>query len=131
VADTNPPAGGGNKIPATGAGTPCPVNEILKVTLGGVPPPTKFSRGDSDGNGKINVIDAILIIQIKVGNLSAKFACDDVLDADDSGTVTVTDAIPVLQWVFAKGAALPAPFLTCGLDGTNDALSCTQANCSG
>lgn len=132
VSDTNPPpgGGGGNKIPATGAGSPCPVNEILKVSLGGTPPPTKFSRGDADGNGKINVADAILIIQIKVGNLTQKFACDDVLDADDNGQTTVTDAIPVLMYIFQKGPDLKPPFRTCGVDGTpNDTLVCTQANC--
>jgi hypothetical protein len=118
----------GHKIGATGEGTPCPVNEILKVNLGtvdGVP----FGRGDADGNEKINVVDAILIIQIDVGNLPARFACDKILDANDDGTVTVTDAIPVLKWVFEKGAALPAPFRACATDPTADALTCTASNC--
>jgi hypothetical protein len=74
-------------------------------------------------------VDAILIIQIDVGNLPARFACEKILDANDDGTVTVTDAIPVLKWVFEKGAALPAPFRTCGKDPTADALPCTVSNC--
>jgi hypothetical protein len=100
----------------------------LKVNLG-APPTSNFSRGDADGNSKINVVDAILIIQIQVGNLQEKFDCDKILDANDDGKVTVTDAIPVLQYVFEKGAPLPAPFRACGPDPTADALNCTKGNC--
>jgi hypothetical protein len=118
----------GHKVAATGDTQPCPVNEILKVNLG-VVGEQPFSRGDADGNEKINVVDAILIIQIDVGNLPARFTCEKILDANDDGTVTVTDAIPVLKWVFEKGAALPAPFRACAVDPTKDALPCTQSNC--
>ena len=132
VADMNPPGGGGQKIPATGAAEPCPVNEILKVTLGeeGV----NFRRGDADGNGKLNVTDAVLIIQVIVKNLATKFNCDDMLDANDDGKLTVTDAIPVLQYVFQKGPNLAAPFPSCGPDPApvppaTDTLSCAVTNC--
>jgi hypothetical protein len=129
VSDTNPPAQGGNKIPATAVGTPCPVNEVLKVKLGGVPP-TNFSRGDANGDSKINITDAVLIIQIVVGNLPARFTCQDVLDANDDGRVNVTDALPVLAYIFQRGPALPAPFRACAADtAVADTLVCTQSNC--
>jgi hypothetical protein len=43
--------------------------------------------------------------------------------------VNVSDAIPVLQYVFQKGANLPAPFRACAADPTADALPCTASNC--
>ena len=131
VADTDGGAGGGNKIPATPTdATKCPVNEILEVTLGDGAP-GKFSRGDADGNSKINVVDAILIIQIETGNLPEKFDCDDALDANDDGTVTTADGIRVLQYVFERGPNLPPPFRTCGTDPTDDSLTCNASNCGG
>lgn len=111
------------KIAATAAGTPCPVNELLKVTLGAAAT-ARFSRGDADGNSKINVSDAVLIIQIAVGNLPKRFDCMSILDANDDGVVNITDAIPVLQYVFQKGAPLPAPFKACAVDSTPDSLEC-------
>ena len=136
LADLNPPPGGGNKIPATAAtGTPCPVNEILKVSLG-TGDGAKFSRGDADGNGKINISDAVLIIQNIVGNLPKRFQCDDILDANDDGALNVTDAIPVLNYIFQRnplGPPLAAPFKTCATDPTADTLSCAAGvttNCN-
>ncbi|HZN59551.1 MAG TPA: dockerin type I repeat-containing protein, partial [Planctomycetota bacterium] len=128
VTELNPQGGQTDKIPATGAGAPCPVNEILKVQLG-VVAPGKFSRGDANGDSKINVTDAVLIIQIVVGNIQAKFDCQDALDANDDGQVNVADAVPVLSYVFQRGPDLPEPFKKCAADPTNDALTCTQANC--
>ena len=131
VADTDGGAGGGNKIPATPTDAKCTVNEILKVTLGDGPVGAKFSRGDADGNSKINVVDAILIIQIETGNLPEKFDCDDALDANDDGNVTTQDGIRVLQYVFERGPNLPPPFRTCGDDPTDDDLECNASNCGG
>jgi hypothetical protein len=65
--------------------------------------PGKFSRGDANGDSKINVTDAVLIIQIVVGNIQAKFDCQDALDANDDGQVNVADAVPVLSYVFQRG----------------------------
>ena len=130
VADTDGGAGGGNKIPATAKDAKCVTNEILEVTLG-QGPVGKFNRGDADGNSKINVVDAILIIQIETGNLPEKFDCDDALDANDDGTVTTQDGIRVLQYVFERGPNLPPPFRTCGDDPTDDSLTCNASNCGG
>ena len=102
----------------------------MKVKLGGVVPPKKFSRGDANNDSKINVTDAVLIIQIVVGILPQKVDCKDALDANDDGRVTVADAIPVLAYVFQKGANLPEPFKKCAVDPTDtDNLSCAQDAC--
>jgi hypothetical protein len=128
VSDTNPPQGqAGNLIPATADANPCPVNEVLKVALGegvGVP----FNRGDADGNDKFNIIDAILIIQIRVGNIAEKFDCDDALDANNDGTLNTADAVYLLNYIFEEGPPPPAPFRACATEPVGD-LPCAQSNC--
>ena len=115
---------------APSAAEGCGLNEILVVTFADVPVgELPFNRGDADGNGRINIRDAMLIIQSALGNVAQPFACDDVYDADDDGTISVKDGLPALLYVFQKGAPLPAPFRTCAIETTADALSCTQSNC--
>jgi hypothetical protein len=134
VADITDPGPGGqsNRIPATPPGTPttCPLNELLVVSFG-PPPQQPFSRGDADGNRKLNVTDGILIIQIRIGNIAARFNCDDILDSNDNGIVELSDAVLVLRYVFMDGAPLPPPFRAqCTTDPTDDALICAQGNCT-
>ena len=115
-----------NQIPATADGAS---NQILTVSAEAPPLPVEdFFRGDADGNGRINVADAVLIIQIVVGNLNAVYNCPDALDANDDGSANIADAVPVLRWVFQRGAALPAPFLGCGADPTDDDLGCEESS---
>lgn len=115
-----------NQIPATGDGES---NQIVVVSSEAPPPPVEdFYRGDADGNGRINVGDAVLIIQIVLGNLDARYNCPDALDANDDGGANISDAIPVLRWVFQRGPRLPAPFLGCGADPTDDELGCEQSS---
>jgi hypothetical protein len=113
-----------NQIPNTAAGGS---NEVLVIN-GGEEPEENFSRGDADGNGKINISDAVNIIQIVLGNVAIRYNCRDALDANDDGMVNITDAIPVLGWIFMRGDRLPEPFLACGLDTTDDALTCEEAS---
>lgn len=51
--------------------------------------------GDADGNGKVNLQDALRIMQYRAGwpvSIERDFA-----DADENGTVTVEDALKILQ----------------------------------
>ena len=45
-------------------------------------------------------------------------------DADQNGTIQLTDAVFLLDYLFRGGEALPAPFLECGVDSTDDELDC-------
>ncbi|MBI4600526.1 MAG: VCBS repeat-containing protein [Planctomycetes bacterium] len=94
----------------------------------GPPPPPRFRRGDSDGNGFVQINDA-------VATLNALFrghtiSCEDAADADDDGTVTLTDAVTVHNWLFRDGAppAAPGP-LECGEDTTPDERVECKARC--
>ena len=127
VADINND-GTDNVIAAT-AGDDCSVNEILVVTVGGPPPVANFSRADANGDSKINVVDAIIIIQLIIGNIPAPFNCDSIYDANDNGQLDLGDGVMPLNYVFGRGPALADPFRSCGPDGTPDDLTCTQPNC--
>jgi hypothetical protein len=114
------------QIPATGdAG--CPLNELFVVTFGAN---RNFFRSDADGNGRLNVTDAVLIIQNILMNLNRRFNCDDMLDADDNGLLQIVDGVALLNYLFVRGMPLPPPFFACGQDPTPDALGCAQANCN-
>jgi hypothetical protein len=116
-----------NQIRATSA-DPCNLNELLRVNVrltGDLP----FFRGDADGNGRINIHDAVLIIQSMLSPRFKTFDCDDLYDADDNGILEFADGLPPLIWLFQMGPPLPQPFFACALDPTEDGLGCRQSNC--
>jgi hypothetical protein len=57
------------------------------------------------------------------------FTCEDILDSDDDGRVTLLDTLYLLHYEFKGGAKPDAPFRECGNDLTADSLPCTQSNC--
>ncbi|MCZ6792660.1 MAG: hypothetical protein O7J95_03495 [Planctomycetota bacterium] len=120
-----------NEIAATPAEN-CPLNEILLIQLTGKGPGGRFARGDADGNNRINVSDATIIIQVAAMNINPVFDCDEALDTDNNGQVNISDALPVLAWVFQRGPRLAAPFLACGTDDDADAVTCNanSPNCN-
>jgi hypothetical protein len=129
AADTNPPPGqAGNLIPATAEGPPCPVNEILRVKLS-PPPGPLFHRGDVDADGRLSVVDAVLGLHARVGGRPPPIDCTDALDVNDDGAWDLADAIYLLNYLFLRGPALPAPFRACAADPTADGLNCAASNC--
>ncbi len=85
-----------------------------------IEPGDNFRRGDTDGNGALEITDPI-------NNLSFQFLgtftppCMDAADFDDNGKVEITDPIANLSHQFL-GTAAPAPpgKDTCGVDPTPD-----------
>ncbi len=85
-----------------------------------IQPGDEFRRGDTDGNGALEITDPI-------NNLSFQFLgtftppCLDAADFDDNGKVEITDPIANLSHQFL-GTAPPAPpgKDTCGVDPTED-----------
>lgn len=120
--------GSGKTIPVTGTSDTCPTQNILRVTLGTVVPADPFSRGDTNGDGKINIADPIIMVQnIFLGKIKL-FDCDDMLDANNDGAKTGADPVALLNWLFIGADNLAAPFRTCG-DDTDTRLDCKVTNC--
>jgi hypothetical protein len=88
-----------------------------------------FKRGDVDGNGSLEITDAINLLGfLFLGEAGP--TCSDAADTDDNGSLEITDAISSLGFQFLGEAAPPAPGpFTCGPDPTPDAPG-AELNCA-
>jgi hypothetical protein len=93
--------------------------------MGAIPSgsPAPFVRGDGDGNGAIEITDALIalgyLFQGQVGP-----ACLDRLDSNDDGAIDISDPLHLLFYLFGAGPPPTAPFPGPGLDPTSDSLAC-------
>lgn len=83
-----------------------------------------FQRGDSNVDGRVNVSDSLNLLGYLFLGQPASLGCEDAADSDDNGFLQLTDAVHTLGFLFLGTPPPPAPFNTCGLDPTDDALSC-------
>jgi len=82
-----------------------------------------FRRGDTTGDGRRNVTDAVsVLLYLFMG--AEEPSCLDSTDVDDDGIVGITDAIYLLGHLFLGGPFPPLPATFCGLDLTDDPLGC-------
>lgn len=87
------------------------------------PPPTAFRRGDANGDGNLDLADAVKILGYLFTDNS--LLCLDAADGNDDGGIDLADAIVVLTYLFDNQGPLPAPFDECGTDLTpDDGLDC-------
>jgi hypothetical protein len=103
------------------------VSATVAVTVG----PAPFIRGDATQSGRLDVTDAIILLDYLFGGSSlpagapTRDKCLAVFNFDGSiaeGTrgvedgpdIAITDAIGLLQYVFQRGLAPAAPFPACG-----------------
>ncbi len=83
--------------------------------------PTVFKRGDSDGNGDVDLSDAIVTLgYLFLGDRQP--SCLDAADVNDSGAVDIADPIGLLSFAFLGGTAPGIPFPGTGLDPSSDSL---------
>ena len=88
-----------------------------------------FRRGDANGDGTVNIADAIHVLSALFGG-GALPACSDAADGNDDGVVDIADAVAVLGFLFGGREPLPPPFPQCGPDPTPDSLACdTYPSC--
>jgi hypothetical protein len=72
---------------------------------GGITPPPTGTRGDLTGDGKVNVADATLALQIAVGNANptpTQSAAGDVVNTGDG--IKIADATKILQVAVGNGS---------------------------
>jgi hypothetical protein len=96
-----------------------------------------FVRGDADSNGRIELTDAVRILNFLFLGLGS-LPCADAADADDNGRHELTDAVRVLNYLFLGTGRIPAPSPSsavyvaadCGADPTEEAppLGCEMAS---
>ncbi len=83
--------------------------------------PAVFKRSDTDGDGEVNLTDAVSLLGFLFLGTEAP-VCPDAADVDDDGTLALTDGVVSLSWQFLGGEepAAPGPF-ACGPDVTPSA----------
>ena len=81
-----------------------------------------FVRGDANGDGTVNVSDAITILGYLFSGRSVP--CVSALDTNDDGAVNMADAVSLLMYLFAGGPQPPPPYPHPGTDPTPDSLDC-------
>jgi PKD repeat protein len=85
------------------------------------PPPRFFVRGDADGNGMLNLSDAVTTLNyLFMGGPVPD--CHDAADTTDDGKIDISDAAFALNYLFLSGILPAPPFPFAGLDPTDDAL---------
>lgn len=90
------------------------------------PFPRLFVRGDADGTGKVDISDAVKILNYLFLGGDAP-PCLDAADVNDKGKVDISSAVSLLSFLFTGGAQPAVPFPNKGLDPTADDLSsCVQ-----
>ena len=89
------------------------------------PQDESFVRGDSNGDGSMDLSDAVFIL-IALFNDGRNPACDDSADSNDSGGLDITDGVFLLDALFRGGPGPPPPFDSCGKDPTTDVLACAS-----
>jgi hypothetical protein len=90
-----------------------------------VPAQELFFRGDAnaDGNPSLDLSDAISIFAfLFTGGVTPP--CMKAADATDDGAVDISDGIRILNYLFLGSVDLVDPFKACGLDLTEENLSC-------
>lgn len=95
------------------------------------PPPTDpdFVRGDVSQDGAVNLVDALL--QLDVIFNGTPNDCLKTLDFGDDGAVDVADAVGLLTYLFIAAATPPQPPFGggCGPDPTPDPVPCDSFGC--
>ncbi len=74
-----------------------------------------LKRGDANGDGSVNIADAINLIQYLFNNGPTP-GCLEAADVNDDGLNDVSDAVFLIQFQFLDGSPPPAPYPTCGTD---------------
>ena len=83
-----------------------------------------FLRGDSNGDGGLDVSDPIQKLNYLFG--SGIVGCESALDFNDDGLINLADVVGSLAFVFEGLNSPVAPFPNCGSDSTADSLSCSS-----
>ena len=88
------------------------------------PPPAQFIRGDSNGDGRVDVSDAVKIVFHLFRG--AELSCADAADINDDEALNITDAVRLLDHMFRGGPAPSAPYPALGADPAGDTLDCSN-----
>ena len=82
-----------------------------KIELEGCPSACEWIVGDGDGNGSIDISDAVYLINFIFSGGPSPIPVPESADADCSGTADISDAVYLITYIFDGG---PPPPCFCG-----------------
>jgi hypothetical protein len=87
--------------------------------------PHRWIRGDSDGDGRASISDAIQML----GHLflGGPAGCKRAMEVNGDGRIDLSDAAYLLNHLFGGGPPPAAPYPACGV--AEDALPCDAPAC--
>ena len=89
-------------------------------------PEKLFRRGDSDFSGRVQLSDAVHVLEYLFRS-GTEPVCLDASDSNDDGRVGIPDALYILNYLFRSGGTPPEPGPDrCGLDPTPDRTECDR-----
>ena len=83
----------------------------------------EFLRGDANGDGVIDISDAVFTLRY-LFTAGVIPACLDAADSGDDGDVNISDAVDVLLELFSESGHIAPPVGSCAADTTPDDLAC-------
>ena len=97
-------------------------NAIFRILA--YPTGKPFLRGETNGDGKVDIGDVVFILQFLFEAGPAP-VCLDGADANDDGRVDISDPVYLLFFLFDAGPPPPEPYPDSGLDPTlGDDFTC-------
>ena len=108
--------------------SPVDVLSFEKESVDDRPTESPFRRGDVDTSTRLDVTDPISLLGYLFLEGDAP-ACADAADANDDGDLNLSDAVAILNHLFAGQEALPDPFESCRADPTPDELRSLAYSC--
>lgn len=93
----------------------------------GAPPP-RFTRGDANRDTRIDVADAVTILQTITGEL-LESSCPAAFDVNRDLALDFADAIDLLTHAYLDGPPPSDPYPTCNRSSFDEELECTTLWC--
>jgi hypothetical protein len=84
----------------------------------------QFVRGDSSQDGRVNLADAVQILQFLYSQ--GELPCADAADVNDDGFINIADPIALLGYIFGTDSPPAQPFPRLGSDPSADNLTCSS-----
>ena len=110
----------GNSVSCAAPRTPFAMEAPALVTTNDITisfvPARDFIRGDCNGDGALNITDAIYLLNgyIAQPTVGPPSSCPAACDTNDDASVNISDVPFFLSYLFAAGPAPAAPFPNCG-----------------
>jgi hypothetical protein len=87
-------------------------------------PPSTFVRGDANGDGVVDISDAVkTLLHLFAGRVAD---CEDAMDLDDNEALNVTDPVFLLNFLFQSGPEPYPPYPSEDVDPSGAALGCVR-----